>query len=83
MSSVGLLHQKYASESHPAHFLCHRSPASRGLLGSIFFQFLGDLPTRAPDPRTLLSLFCLGSRLLTEEIEKLPRLPTQGPWVGK
>ena len=40
-------------------------------------------PTRPPDPRALFSLFCLGSRLPTQEIEFLPRLPTRGPWVGR
>ena len=44
-----------------------------------FFQRLCELPTRAPDFRALFSLFCLGSRLLTQEIEFLS-LPLQGPW---
>ena len=47
------------------------------------FYIGGELPTRAPDPRTLFSLFCLGSRLPTQEIEKQPRLPTLGPRVGR
>ena len=57
---------------------------SKPFVSSSFFpQFLCELPTQAPDHRTLFCLFGLGSRLPTQETMELPRLPTLGPRVGR
>jgi len=86
--SVGLLHKTYAAA--PTQHISFATAAQQAaawqalLVASSFFpQFLCQLLTRPPDPRALFSLFCLGSRLPTQEIEFLPRLPTRGPWVGR
>ena len=44
--------------------------------------YVGELPTRAPDPPTLFSLFASGVDSLPY-IEIPPRAPTLGPRVGK
>jgi len=71
--SVGLLHKTYAAApTQPISFATAAQEAAAWqalLVSSSFFpQFLCELPTRPPDPRALFSLFCLGSRLPTQEI---------------
>ena len=63
--SLGLLHDTYAAA--PTQPISVATAAPQAALPTspwksnwICFQFLCDLPTQAPDPRTLFSLFCLG-----------------------
>jgi len=75
--SVGLLHKTYAAAPTQPISFATAAPQAAALPSSAsleldFFQFLCELPTQAPDPRTLFSLFCLGSQLPMQEIEILP-----------
>jgi len=70
--------------SPPIQLICQRSTAAPQLENAAAENIRFPPWKLAPDPSSgLPDPLCLGSRLPTLEIPKLPRLPTLGPRVGR